>query len=143
MAYDLATVFGFLAVSGLSLLVFLLVGWLVRPKKPTPAKSATYECAEQPFGSAWFNFNNRFYIIALIFVAFDVELVLLMPVAVAFEKTIGGPLGFVAFAEMFLFLAALLVALVYAWVRGDLTWVRALRPRECVEVEVGRKEAPR
>ncbi len=140
MAFKLATVFGFILVTGVALFVFLLVGWLVRPKNPTAAKVVTYECAEKPFGLAWFNFNNRFYVIALIFVIFDVEVALVMPVAVIFKKLVESGQGVLAFAEMAFFLVVLFIALIYAWARGDLSWIRTLGKGECVEVEVGGKE---
>ncbi len=140
MAFNLATVFGFIMVSGLALLVFLLVGWLVRPKRPNPAKGATYECAEVPFGSAWFNFNNRFYIIALIFVVFDVEVALVVPVVVIFRKLVENGNGLLAFVEMFFFLTVLFVALIYVWARGDLRWVREITGEGCRETEIGRTD---
>ncbi len=140
MGFNLAVVFGFIIVSGVALLVFLLVGWLVRPKKPNPAKGATYECAEVPFGSAWFNFNNRFYIIALVFVVFDVEVALVVPVAVIFHKLVESGNGLLAFVEMFFFLTVLFVALIYVWARGDLNWVREFTSEQCRETEIGRKE---
>jgi NADH-quinone oxidoreductase subunit A len=143
MAFHFATVFGFLVVSGVALLVFLVAGSFLRPRKPSPAKGTTYECAEVPFGPAWFNFNNRFYIIALLFVVFDVELALVVPAAVVYRRMIEGGNGWIAFTGIFTFLAILLVALVYAWARGDLTWVRAIEGGECREVEVGRKEDAR
>jgi NADH-quinone oxidoreductase subunit A len=141
MAFNLATVFGFILISGVLLLVILLFGWLIRPKKkPSEAKAAIYECAEKPFGSAWFNFNNRFYIIALVFVVFDVEVALVVPVAVIFRKLVEQGNGLLAFAEMFFFLTVLFVALIYVWARDDLKWVQALTAKECTEVEMGRKE---
>jgi NADH-quinone oxidoreductase subunit A len=141
MAFNLATVLGFIFISGIMLFVILLFGWLIRPKKkPSAAKSNTYECAELPFGSAWFNFNNRFYIIALLFVVFDVEVALVVPVAVVFRKLVESGHGLLAFIEMFFFLTILFVALVYVWARGDLRWVRAMTAGECREVEIGRKE---
>ncbi|HSA21894.1 MAG TPA: NADH-quinone oxidoreductase subunit A, partial [Myxococcota bacterium] len=85
----------------------------------------------------------RFYVIALVFVVFDVEVALVVPVAVVFREAVAAGAGLLAFTEMFLFLAVLLVALVYVWARGDLTWVRALTAGECREVEVGpRSPAP-
>ena len=140
MGFNLATIFGFILVSGLTLLVFLLIGWLVRPKNPTEAKGRTYECAETPFGSAWFNFNNRFYIIALIFVVFDVEVALVVPVAAVFQQAIESGHSILAFVEMFFFLAVLFIALMYVWARGDLKWISAMTGGECKEVEIGRKE---
>ena len=142
MGFNLATTLGFIFFSGVLLLVILLFGWLIRPKqKPSAEKLSTYECAEVPFGSAWFNFNNRFYLIALIFVVFDVEIALVVPVAVVFRKLVESGNGVLAFAEMFFFLTVLFVALIYVWARGDLSWVRAFTGGECKEVEIGRKES--
>jgi NADH-quinone oxidoreductase subunit A len=140
MAFNLATVLGFIFVSGIALFVFILVGWLVRPKKPNPIKGSVYECAEAPFGSAWFNFNNRFYTIALVFVAFDVEIVLVAPVVVVFRKLVAAGHGWLAFAEIFFFLAVLFVALIYVWARGDLSWVRTLTAARAKDTATGRKE---
>jgi len=124
MGFNLATVLGFLAVSGVALLVFLLFGKLIRPRNPDPIKSSTYECGEKPIGPAWFNFNNRFYVIALIFVVFDVEIALVVPAVVVFRKLLAEGQGLLAFIEIFFFLSILLVALIYVWARRDLTWVR-------------------
>jgi|YNPBryunderm2012_1023409.scaffolds.fasta_scaffold55001_2 NADH-quinone oxidoreductase subunit A len=73
------TVFGavFLAVN-------LLIGWLVRPNRPNPEKLAIYECAEEPIGTAYVQFDLRFYVVALLFVIFDVEMAFLYPWAVVF-----------------------------------------------------------
>jgi NADH-quinone oxidoreductase subunit A len=138
MSFQFAMVFGFLVVSGVALLAFLIIGRFLRMHQPDPIKLTTYECGERPFGSAWFNFNNRFYIIALVFVVFDVEIALVMPVAVVFRRLVEAGQGALAFAEMFFFLIVLFVALVYVWARGDLSWVRALTAGACQEVEVGR-----
>jgi NADH-quinone oxidoreductase subunit A len=140
MAFNLATVFAFILVSGVIFLVILLFGWLIRPKTKSAIKGTTYECAEIPFGSAWFNFNNRFYLIALVFVVFDVEVALVIPVAVIFRKLVENGQGLLAFAEMFFFLTVLFVALIYVWARGDIRWIRAFTGGECREVEIGRKE---
>jgi NADH-quinone oxidoreductase subunit A len=137
MGFDLGMVLGFLVVSGGALLALLLMGKLLRPHRPTPEKLVTYECGEPAIGPAWFNFNNRFYVIALVFVVLDVEVALVVPVAVVFRELVAAGAGLLAFAEMFLFLAVLFVALVYVWARGDLSWVRALTAGECREVEVG------
>ena len=142
MAFNLAMVFGFILVSGGMLLVFLLMGSFLRMKNPRPEKLSTYECGERPFGSAWFNFNNRFYIIALVFVIFDVEVALAVPVVVVFRKLLESGQGLLAFIEIFFFLCVLFVALIYTWARGDLTWVRALVGGECREVQVGDQESP-
>lgn len=113
----------------LSVLIFIGVGTamvlfsffmarLIRPHNPYPAKNANYECAEEPIGSSWLQFNPRFYIFALIFVIFDVEVIFLFPWAVAF-----GQLGLFALIEMIVFILILFFGLFYAWKKGALKWV--------------------
>jgi NADH:ubiquinone oxidoreductase subunit 3 (subunit A) len=109
----LAVVIGFLAVN-------LVLWWVIRPYRFSEEKLTTYECGENPQGSAWIQFNIRFYVFALIFIVFDVEAVFLLPWAVVFKQ-----LGMLAFAEGLVFVGILVVALVYVWRKGDLEWVRA------------------
>ena len=78
----------------------LTVGWLVRPHTPNPEKLATYECGELPVQAAWFNFNPRFYIVALVFLVFDVEVAFTYPVAVVFRRWVARGAGGVAFVEL-------------------------------------------
>ena len=78
--------FTFVAAS--FLLITLLVGKLVRPTKPNPEKNAIYECGEPTIGSSWVQFDLRFYVVALLFVIFDVEVAFFFPWAVVFGKTI-------------------------------------------------------
>lgn len=109
------------AVVAIGFLAFNLVfWWAIRPSRFSEEKLTTYECGENPEGSAWIQFNIRFYVFALIFVVFDVEAVFLLPWAVVFKS-----LGLLAFAEGLVFIAILAVALVYVWRKGDLEWVRA------------------
>ena len=82
-------------------------------------KLISYECGELPEGSAWVKFNIRFYVIALVFLIFDVEIVFLFPWAVVFQE-----LGLLAFIEAFLFVLILVVGFVYVWAKGDLDWVK-------------------
>jgi NAD(P)H-quinone oxidoreductase subunit 3 len=98
----------------------LLLWWLIRPKRFSEEKLTTYECGENPTGSAWIQFNIRFYVFALIFVVFDVETVFLLPWAVVYKD-----IGLLAFVEGLVFITILVVALVYVWRKGDLEWVRA------------------
>ena len=97
----------------------LIVQWLIAPSKKTKEKLATYECGEESEGSAWLQFNIRFYVIALIFLIFDVEVVFLFPWAVVFKD-----LGLLAMVEMAIFLVILIVGLAYVWVKADLNWVK-------------------
>lgn len=95
----------------------LIAAWILRPHRPYPEKLATYECGEEPIGSAWVRLNVRFYVIALVFLIFDVEVVFLFPWALVFKQ-----LGFFAYMEMVVFLAILIAGFAYVWVKGDLDW---------------------
>jgi len=110
------------------ILIFLLIGavftggglaasWLLRPRRPYPDKLSTYECGEEPIGEPWVKFNIRFYVVALIFIVFDVEVVFLFPWALVFKE-----MGMFAFVEMAVFLGVLIVGYAYVWVKGDLDW---------------------
>jgi NADH-quinone oxidoreductase subunit A len=79
-----ATILVFVAVGAVFLFANLLVGRFVRPSKPSPEKGEVYECGEQPIGSAWVQFDLRFYVVALLFVIFDVEVAFFFPWAVVF-----------------------------------------------------------
>ena len=97
----------------------LIVQSLVAPSKKSKEKLETYECGEESEGSAWLQFNIRFYVIALIFLIFDVEVVFLFPWAVVFKD-----LGLLAMVEMAISLVILIVGLAYVWVKADLNWVK-------------------
>lgn len=103
-------------------LVFVVVTvWIarfIRPQRPSDEKLRNYECGEPSIGSAWIQFNPRFYIFALIFVIFDVEVVFLFPWAVAYKS-----LGLFALIEMLIFVGILLIGLLWAWRKGMLRWV--------------------
>ena len=115
-----AAVLAFLAVAVAFLVVNLLVWKVLRPSRFSEEKLTTYECGENPVGSAWIQFNIRFYVFALLFIIFDVEAVFLLPWAVVFRE-----LGVLAWLEGLVFIAILVVALTYVWRKGDLEWVRA------------------
>ena len=82
-------------------------------------KLIPYECGELPEGAAWIKFNIRFYVIALIFIIFDVEVIFMFPWATIFNEN-----EIFYFIEMFIFMAILLIGLAYVWVKGDLDWVK-------------------
>ena len=127
MQFELASIFFFVVV-GLSVpLAMLTLGWLVRPRVPTPEKLTVYECGEIPVQPAWFNFNPRFYIVALAFLVFDVEVAFTYPVAVTFRRWVQLGAGGFAFAELFVFIAILALGLAYVWRHGDLEWIKAAR----------------
>lgn len=104
--------------------IHLALGRLLRPSNPEAKKLTTYECGEPPTGSAWINFNIRFYLIALVFVIFEVEIAFIYPVTVVFRDWVLKGQGVFALTEILLFLGILAVGLVYVWVKRDLEWVK-------------------
>ena len=104
----------------------LTFGRIFRPHNPSADKNSTYECGERPIGEAWMQFNPRFYLVALIFLIFDVEIAFIFPVAAVFKSFIAGGAGLLVFVELFIFMALLLVGLVYVWHKGDLHWVKRI-----------------
>ena len=117
-------------VGGLAfVLVTLLAGKILRPSRPNPEKQTTYESGEDPVHSAQGNFNPRFYVVALIFILFEAELVFLFPWAIVFgdEQLINetnGLWGKFALVETFVFIGILGLGLIYVWVNGMLDWVK-------------------
>jgi len=99
--------------------IALVAAAIVRPSHPNKVKNSTYECGEIPIGDTWVRFNARFYVIALIFLLFDVEVVFLLPWAIVFKG-----LGWFAFIEMVVFVVILMAGLAYVWGKGDLEWER-------------------
>ena len=121
-------VFMLLAITFVALMTGL--SSLLRPHNPEALKLSTYECGEPPTGNAWVNFNIRFYLIALIFVIFDVEIAFLIPVGVVYRDWVLKGQGLFALAEIAIFLGILLVGLVYVWVKRDLEWLKRVPAAE-------------
>ncbi len=101
----------------------LFFAGFIRPNRPNQVKNRSYECGELPVGPGRTQFNIRFYLIAFMFVIFDVEAVFIFPVATVYKKMIESGLGMTAFFEIAIFVGILLVGLVYAWQQGALAWV--------------------
>lgn len=119
--------FWFLAVGAVVVPLMMGVGLLLRPKgKKSSRKMMAYECGEPPVGSAWVKFNIRFYVVAIIFIIFDVEMAAIFPVATLYKGSIANGNVALVFTEIFLFIALLVVGLIYCWVRGDLEWVKGM-----------------
>ena len=119
MYRDFGTVLVAVVLGIVMVAIPLLLQRLIAPSKKTKDKLQTYECGEEAEGSAWLQFNIRFYVIALIFLIFDVEIVFLFPWAVVFKE-----LGLLALIEMGIFLIILIAGLAYVWVKADLDWVK-------------------
>jgi len=99
--------------------VALALSWLLGPSKSDPSKDSSYECGMPPVGDARERFSVRFYVVAMLFIVFDLETVFLYPWAVIFKHR---PLFF--FFEMLVFLGLLLVGYIYVWRMGALDWNR-------------------
>jgi len=140
----------FITVGVLFLAFPILAGGLIRPNNPSKHKGMSYECGEEPIGDSWIRFNPRYYIVALIFVLFDVEIIFMYPWAVAFgqmkapgpsstmtqdgmgnvlfhEQNITATTG-LAITEMLIFVGILVVGFVYLWRYGYLEWVTGITP---------------
>src|SRR6201996_5737305 len=141
MAY--ASVAAFFLVAIGFVLVSLVLGKLVRPDNLYAEKLETYECGEAPVGPAWFNFNPRFYIIALIYIVFDVEIAFVYPVATVFKRWVEQGSGLFALVEIFLFVAILMLGLVYVWVKGALEWIRSIKGTPRGRANVSSRTRPR
>jgi len=132
MYTQFTTILIFLIVGAGMVPLILLVGKVLRPSNPDPKKLTTYECGEEPVGGSWVQFNLRFYVIAILFLIFDVEVVLMFPVAATFRQwaTSQAGKGFLVLAEVALFIGILLIGFAYAWVKGDFEWIKTIRSKK-------------
>ena len=117
---------GFLLISAAVPVLALVTNKLLSPKSRNGERELTYESGMEPIGGAWIQFNIRYYMFALVFVIFEVDLALTFPVAVVYKDWVaaGPQYAWVAFAELFLFIAILMVGLVWVWAHGDLPCTR-------------------
>ena len=96
---------------------FIVVNFLFSPKKPDPEKLSAYECGFEPFNDSRMEFDVRFYLVAILFIIFDLEIAFLFPWAISLKNL--GPLGF---WSMMIFLVILTVGFIYEWKKGALDW---------------------
>ena len=126
MHFDYANVLVFFAL-GLGLCGLMMgLGALLRPSNPERSKLTTYECGEVVTGDSWINFNIRFYLVALIFVIFDVEVAFIYPVVAVFRDWVTRGQGLFALVEILIFVGVLVAGLVYVWRKGDLQWIKTV-----------------
>lgn len=119
---EFAPVFIFLVVAALFTLVPIIIAYIIAPRTKGEKTLHTYECGIEPFGSAWIRYSVTYYIYALIFIAFDVDVLYLFPVAMSYAK---GERTYEFFA-LLLFVFILALAIIYAWGKGVFTWKRKL-----------------
>ena len=124
LLFDFSMAVVFLVVGAGFVLVALAAGALIRPRRIVAARRDTYECGERPVGSGWYNFNPRFYIMALVFLIFDVEVAVTYPVVAALRRWASNGKGLTAFLEILVFLLLLIAGLIFLWKRGDLEWIK-------------------
>ncbi|SKB33223.1 NADH-quinone oxidoreductase subunit A [Daejeonella lutea] len=138
---EFGKVFIYMVMGILFVLFTFFLGWLVALKRPNPAKLSSYECGEEPTGSSWIQFNSRFYVVALIFLLFDVEMVFIFPWATIFSQetllAADSRWGWLTMIEMFIFIGILLIGLMYVWKKGDLNWIKPVN-----ELPVGPGKVP-
>ncbi len=118
MPQNYVPIFLFVAVIAVLIPVTLLAAKLVRPENPSKAKLMPYECGIDPVDSARGRYTVRFYIVAILFVVFDVETIFLLPWAAQFNY-----MGLFGLVEMLIFLAILIVGFIWVWKKGALEWV--------------------
>lgn len=120
----------FLVVGILFIAITLFISKLLRPNRPNPQKLSSYESGETPQGPAWIQFNLRFYVLALVFILFEVEVVFLFPWSVVLaDKELNqqtqNAWGWFAFVEMLIFIIILVLGLAYAWRKDHLDWIKS------------------
>ncbi len=119
MLTDFGRIFAFMLIAAVFVVIAVIAAKFIRPSRPSKEKLMTYECGEDPIGSPWVKFNIRFYVVALIFLIFDVEIVLLIPWALVYKE-----FGFGGFLVGAIFLFLLGLGMAYEWRKGDLEWVK-------------------
>jgi NADH-quinone oxidoreductase subunit A len=126
LLFEISMVCMFFILGAGFVLLALGFGALVRPRRLRKERNETYECGLEPLGHAWYNFNPRFYMLALIFLIFDVEIVISYPVFTVLKTWAARGEGLLAFFEILLFVIILAAGLVFLWVRGDLEWIKKI-----------------
>ncbi len=111
-----------LLLTGALCLAMVAAATVLGPKRPSEVKDDPFECGQPPIGSARERFSVKFYLVALLFIVFDVEAVFVYPWASMLGDFQAGHLGWFAFLEMASFIGTVLVGLVYAWRKGALDW---------------------
>ena len=98
-------------------LAFIMINFILSPKNPDPEKLSAYECGFEPFEDSRMEFDVRFYLVAILFIIFDLEIAFLFPWAISLGK-----IGFLGFISMMIFLFILTIGFIYEWKKGALDW---------------------
>ena len=125
---EFGKVFLFLLGAVIFTIIGMLANYFLAPKNPDPEKLTTYECGEEPIGDAGIQFNSRFYLIGLVFLIFEVEVLFFFPWTTVFSSpdyiAEYNSWGILALIEMLIFAGILILGLVYVWKKGDLVWMK-------------------
>ena len=114
---DYLSIILFLVIAfGLSV-AFIVINFILSPKKPDPEKLSAYECGFEPFNDSRMEFDVRFYLVAILFIIFDLEIAFLFPWAISLGK-----IGALGFWSMMIFLFVLTIGFIYEWKKGALDW---------------------
>lgn len=126
---EFGKVFIYLIMGVLFVLFSFYIGKLIAPIKPNPKKLTSNECGEEPKGSSRIQFNSRFYVIALVFLLFDIELAFIFPSATVYSQQVlinaDSNWAWLSLFEILIFVGMLLVGLLFVWKKGDLNWIRS------------------
>ena len=107
----------FLVIALVLSCAFIFINFVLSPKNPDPEKLSAYECGFEPFQDSRMEFDVRFYLVAILFIIFDLEIAFLFPWAVSL-----GTIGFLGFISMMIFLFILTIGFIYEWKKGALDW---------------------
>ena len=133
MLFRYASVVVFILFSFFLVFALLAIAKLLAPRNRHAEKLSSYECGEEPVGSSWLQFNIRFYVVAIAFLIFDVEIAFMFPVTMVMKGLTEAGMGWFVLAEVLIFILILFIGLVYLWRKGDLDWVK--------DLQLGRDEA--
>ena len=114
---DYLSIIIFLAIALILSIGFIFVNFVFAPRKPDPEKLSTYECGFEPFNDSRMEFDVRFYLVAILFIIFDLEIAFLFPWAISL-----GNIGILGFTSMMIFLFILTIGFIYEWKKGALDW---------------------
>jgi len=117
---------GFLLIAAAVPVLALVTNKVVSPKSRVGERDLTYESGMEPIGGAWIQFNIRYYMFALVFVIFDVEVAFIYPVVAVFRQWVAEGRGLFALVEILIFVLILVAGLVYVWRKGDLQWIKGV-----------------
>ena len=124
MLYQYGAVLVFIVLGVAFVVGSLLIGSLIRISKHSDTKTTIYECGEPTIGSSWIRYNSRFYNVALVYLLFDVEVVILIPAVLVFKDSVSEGKGAAASVAILVFILLLVVGLAYEWFYGNLDWIR-------------------